>query len=55
VLQEFSMTILLWTTLGLTIGVSASRVTSAPRRVPIELALGLAASIAGGLLAIILG
>ena len=54
-LQEFSMTILLWTTLGLTIGVSASRVAPAPRRVPIELALGLAASIVGGLLAIVLG
>jgi len=50
------MTILLWLTIGLTIGVAASRLSSdASRRVHIELALGLVASIVGGLLAILLG
>jgi hypothetical protein len=50
------MTIAIWLFLGLTIGVSASRLSSgAGSRVPVELALGLAASIVGGLLAILLG
>jgi hypothetical protein len=50
------MTILLWLTLGLIIGVAARRLSAgAERRVQIELALGLAASIAGGLIAILLG
>ncbi len=50
------MTILLWLILGLAAGVSASRLaTDGPRRVPSELIIGLVASIAGGLLVIILG
>ena len=50
------MTSPLWLTLGLTIGIVASRLPSgAGRRVQIELALGLAASVVGGLIAILLG
>jgi hypothetical protein len=47
---------LLWLVLGLTIGIAASRASShGARRFPTELALGLVASIVGGLLAILLG
>jgi hypothetical protein len=50
------MTIPLWLVLGLVVGISASRFPAArDSRVPVELALGLAASVAGGLLAILLG
>lgn len=49
------MTILLWLILGLAAGVSASRIaTDGTRRVPSEVIIGLVASIAGGLLVILL-
>ena len=50
------MTILVWLTLGLTIGVVASRLPSfGERPVPAELALGLVASVIGGVLALVFG
>ena len=50
-----SMTILLWLTLGLTVGVVARRLPRASEsRIHAEVALGLVASIVGGLLALFL-
>lgn len=49
------MTIVLWLTLGLTVGVASARLHRSERGSLPELAVGLAASVVGGVLALLFG